>query len=447
MVCRGAKYPLWIAGAPTHITVTVLETAPAYRGGTGLLLTDRTVVELSPVGAMSSSPTSARKEGASRQGSSTTSVSSGIGGTDSVEDISSDSSKQQPAGLVQYFSSFLPFGKDKRSLPQDPLAPDEPQSAMSKERHPSKTLSGETVVLPVGRGREKGNWFSGHRKQPSLPAKLDNEPEVVERLTSEYINTPRMTVSLRVQPGAQLSRPRCVQCAEGQVPGMLDAMVHPATLPEVFHAALLVRGQKGSSTRVNFLVKIRLLPFVEPFSHPEEATSTGSEPESQTPPAQTPLSVDSMVDKSLAAASTAPPTTVPPALVVRLVFQGSLHPHTQHPSEAPSPLDGPALTESSVDSDSSSDRELDGSPTSALPKPFNRRHSVTMETSCATIVPGHVVLSDMVRRQLGVGLYGRVQLTELYERHKQTCLQITLQPLKEYKVGRPGLTVCGGRLY
>ena len=454
VVCRGVTYPVWVPGTPTHIEVTMWDTVPACQDGSGLLLTDRTEMVLVPVREVSS----AWKEGHSRQDSSATSASGGSGGTENTEDTgASDSSissswwkllplgsgdseepstpgSQQPAGLAQYLSAFLSFAKDQRSLPEEPHAPDRPQSALGKDQgQSSKTLLGETVNLPFGKPREKLGQVRGHRKQPSLPARLEGEPEVVERLTSEYINTPRMTVSLRVQPGAQLSRPGCEQCAEGQVPAMLDAVVHPSTLPEVFHTALLVRGQRGSASRVNFLVKVKLLPFVEPFGS-EESTSGSSNQGLPKPP-----SGDSVGDKSLSAASTALPTKVPPVLVVRLVLQDTLHPQpSQCSSEATSPLDGPAFTESSVDSEAesedSSDRELDELPTSLIPKPVNHGHSITRKTSCATVVPGHVVLSDMVRRQLGIGLYGRVQLTELAERHKHTCSKITLQPL-EYKVG------------
>ena len=460
VVCRGVTYPLWIPGTHTHIRVTVLETVPDCQEGSGLLLTERSEMELLPRGAGSPSPGSAGKEGPSHPDSTTTSARSGSGRTHSSEDTGGDSGKQsrfwnllnmgavdgaeagtQAAGLAQYLSSFLPFAKDQRSLRQNPLPPDGPQQAMGKEpRRSNKSLSGGAVALSAGRGMERVGQVRGHRKQPSLPARLEGEPEVVERLTSEYINTPRMTVSLRVQPGAQLSRPGCKQCAEGRVPHMLDAMVHPATLPEVFHSALLVRGQRGSASRVNFLVRVKLLPFVEPFG--QETTGGNSRPESASPLAAAPPSVDSVEGKSVSAASTAPPTTVPPALVVRLVLQGTLHPlPTLSSSEAPSPV------ESSVDSEEepegSSDRELDWVPASSLPKPLSHRHFVTRETSCAPIVPGHVVLSDMVRRQLGVGLYRRVQLSEVLESHKHICLRITLQPLKDYKVGR-GLAVCGG---
>ena len=206
-----------------------------------------------------------------------------------------------------------------------------------------------TVEVPSASKSVKGM----HRKQTSWP--------IDSTLLAKYIDTPPLSVILRVQPYS------CTVESSWSDVEQLDVYVHPSTFPTLC-AYMYKHNDMDSST--GFLVKLQLVSFPE---KPNNKKQGKSEQE----------------DDNLTAAqsSSAKNEGIVAALVVRLCLVSSYHLSNNQ--------------ESSADS--------------------------------VNIKPNHIVISDSVRRQMGIKDFSRVKLTDVKEHMRIPCNNhlIKLNPLNK----------------
>jgi peroxin-1 len=401
VVYPGARFPIWYNSYKGHITVEVSQTVPECEENSCLLLVATTAVNIHTASAQNQATHTRTKPTDTGDTLCTTGTSTSTASEDDGSSVTTDSSEASSIAGKSKFGFWDFFMGTSKGIEQDVvshLKSSEPETPLNP------LLSLLNYILPPG-DQDQGGPHSmvgppgkkvissydhpslerqqpRHKKQPSLPVNLE------EINTRAHINTPSLFLKLRVQPrpGAILSSANeaCKLCLEGDFPGDFDAVVHPDTLPQVYHHIL----SQPRSTPVAFYVALASIP--PPVNEYEEETEDKADGKSPSP------SKPGDVDRSI---------------VVRLRIQKTLH----HVSGVEG--EGPFLTESSVDSDIEDSTHHS----------YHKRLSLLPE--CASIKPGHVVVSDLVRQRLGAGMFSQLLMFDVQERDQSTCGKISVVPL------------------
>lgn len=280
-----------------------------------------------------------------------------------------------------------------------------------------------------------------HAKTSSWHAQTDYERQKEDRL--KEISTPSINAMLRVQP-VDLSK---VGITWG-IDQCYDIFVHPSTLPAVYHSA--------SRTSKSYLVCLSLLttsvkklkeshsPFVEsnvPSSIPTPAIGQekATLPERPSPEDRGVLKkLVSVLSEAAERGTPSPTLTVSSAspnpqtvefqvnlcrcVIAHLCFATTVR--FNYKRKRSSTI---CLEEVSVS------REGSASPTHGSP-PFKQKEPQV----AFSVLPGHIVMSDLLRQQLGAKIGSLVLLSEVKESWRVDCRQnrvlLNLHPLSNSKV-------------
>ena len=296
--------------------------------------------------------------------------------------------------IMSLINYFMPAGEQSNVRPHSVTGGHSPERSYG---------SLERKQIPRNAdGPELRSKVFTHKKQPSLPVSLEG---LEKKMTATHINTPPLSLHVRVQPKAgnphSATNVGCKLCLEGGLPSDMEVIVHPDTLPQVYFDVLLAWSRHKASPVRHY---VALIPVALPANEYEEDTD------------------DKKKGGSLPDGKKTEPQK---SIIVRLKIQKSLHPI--NPVAGDDSFDeGPFFTESSVDSECSDVED------SVLDHAHQKRLSQQVE--CAGIKPGHVVLSDTVRRQLGVGIFSKIQILDIQEREQVICSKLVLLPLMPTKV-------------
>ena len=428
IVYPGEQFPIWYDSYKGYITVQVLQTVPPCAQDFCILLVNSTMVNFQVLHRSTTTPVPSESQVSSSHEKSPTPSMEEEENSSVVTDSSDSSVTTKNKPTFSFWNIMPKLTKTDDQDMVDPMKLKEPDTPLNpimsfinyfmttgeqSNARPHSVTGGhspersyrslERKQIPRNvDGPEPRNKAFTHKKQPSLPVSLEG---LERKMTATPINTPPLSLYVRVQPKAGIPHSAtnvgCKLCLEGRLPGEVEVMVHPDTLPQVYFDVLLAWSKHKTSPVRHY---VALIPVALPANEYEEEAD------------------DKKKDGSLPDSKKTEPAK---SIVVRLKIQKSLHPINPVPGDE-SFNEGPFYTESSVDSEGSDVED------SVVDNVHQKR--LSQQAECAGIKPGHVVLSDTVRRQLRVGIFSKVLMLDVQEREQVVCSKLVLLPLMPTKV-------------